>query len=292
MSYPPSDTYVPSARGGAQVPQLVGQRVEAARAYAASAGWTIHVNDVEPATKGQPDGFVLRQVPTAGAVAPTGSVLLVDVGRRRSLGEQYGTPLLGGVAAALAIVAVVFGLLWAGARSDGGSSDGLDVANERIAELEAQLEAASGDSGELVAELQRQLDAANVRVGELEAQVLDLTAQVEQSTATAATLTAERDALVLERDALTQRVAELEAEIGGITGAVVAMPDVIGQQQVTVEGFVEDEGLELVVQTVDGAETEQGDPLPDGTVVLQLPSPGTPLVAGSVIVITVVAAAP
>jgi len=292
MSYPPTDTYAPGARGGAQVPQLVGQRVEAARAYASSAGWTIHVNDVEPATKGQPDGFVLRQAPAAGSVAPTGSVLLVDVGRRRTFGEQYGKPLLGGVAAALAIVAVVFGLLWAGARSDGGSSDELDVANARIAELEAQLEVAVGDSGELLVGLQGQLDAANQRIAELDAQVADLFTQVEQAAAAAATITAERDALVTERDLLTQRVAELDAELGGITGAVVAMPDLSGQQQVTVEAFAETEELEIVVQTVDGAETEQGDPLPDGTVVLQLPEPGTPLVAGSVIVITVVAPAP
>ena len=292
MSYPPTDTYAPGARGGAQVPQLVGQRVEAARAYASSAGWTIHVNDVEPATKGQPDGFVLRQVPTAGSVAPTGSVLLVDVGRRRTFGEQYGKPLLGGVAAALAIVAVVFGLLWAGARSDGGSSDELDVANARIDELEAQLEVAVGDSGELLVGLQGQLDAADQRIAELDAQAADLLTQVEQAAAAAATITAERDALVAERDLLTQRVAELEAELGGITGAVVAMPDLLGQQQVTVEAFAETEELEVVVQTVDGAETEQGDPLPDGTVVLQLPEPGTPLVAGSVIVITVVAPAP
>lgn len=292
MSYPPSDTYVPSARGGAQVPQLVGQRVEAARAYAASAGWVVQVNDVPPATSAQPDGFVLRQVPAAGSVLPTGAVLLIDVGRRRSFGEQYGRGVLAGVAAALAIVAVVFALLWSGARSDDTGSDELDLANARIAELEAQLEIAAGDSGELVASLQGQLDAANARLAELDAQVADLTAQVDQVNTANQALTTERDALVVERDTLTQRVAELEAELGGITEAVVATPDWIGQQRRTVEDFVEAEELELVVQTVDGAETEAGEPLPDGTVVAQLPGAGTPLVAGSVVVITVVATAP
>ena len=84
---------------------------------------------------------------------------------------------------------------------------------------------------------------------------------------------------------------KLEAELGGITDAVVATPDWIGQQQVAVEEFVRQQSMELVVQTVDGAETEAGDPVQAGTIVVQLPEPGTPLVEGSVVVITVVAPA-
>jgi PASTA domain len=293
MGYDPIDTYVPGARGGAQVPQLVGQRVEAARAYAASAAWTVHVNDVPPATKDQPEGFVLRQVPAAGSVAPAGSVLLVDVARTRSFGEQYGKPLLGGVAAALAVVAVVFAVLWSSARSDAGVTDdgALDAADARIAELEAQVAdlAAGGDQGAVIVDLQAQLDDTTARLATAEAQVADLTAQAEQAGADGQALAAERDALVVERDQLVQQVAELEAELGGITEAVVAAPDWIGQQQVAVEEFVRQQSMELVIQTVDGAETEGGDPVAAGTVVVQLPEAGTPLVEGSVVVITVVA---
>jgi hypothetical protein len=295
MGYDPIDTYTPGARGGAQVPQLVGQRVEAARAYAASADWTVHVNDVPPATKDQPEGFVLRQVPAAGSVAPMGSVLLVDVARRRSFGEQYGKPLLAGVAAALAVVAVVFAMLWSSARSDGdgADADALVAADARIAELEAQVAdlAGGGDQGAIIIDLQARLDDTTARLATAEAQVADLTAQVEQAGADGQALAAERDALVVERDQLVQRVAELEAELGGITDAVVATPDWIGQQQVAVEEFVRQQSMELVVQTVDGAETEAGDPVQAGTIVVQLPEPGTPLVEGSVVVITVVAPA-
>jgi hypothetical protein len=295
MGYDPIDTYVPGARGGAQVPQLVGQRVEAARAYAASADWTVHVNDVPPATKDQPEGFVLRQVPSAGSVAPAGSVLLVDVARRRSFGEQYGKPLLAGVAAALAVVAVVFAMLWSSARSDGdgADADALAAADARIAELEAQVTdlAGGGDQGAIIIDLQTRLDDTTARLATAEAQVADLTAQIEQAGADGQALAAERDALVVERDQLVQRVAELEAELGGITEAVVATPDWLGQQQVAVEEFVRQQSMELVVQTVDGAETEAGDPVLAGPIVVQLPEPGTPLVEGSVVVITVVAPA-
>ncbi len=295
MGYDPIDTYVPGARGGAQVPQLVGQRVEAARAYAASADWTVHVNDVPPATKDQPEGFVLRQVPAAGSVAPAGSVLLVDVARRRSFDEQYGKPLLAGVAAALAVVAVVFAVLWTSARSgdDGSDADALAAADARIAELEAQVAelAGDGDQGAMIVELQAQLDDVTARLATAETQVTELTAQLEQAGADAQAVAAERDALVVERDLLVQQVAELEAELGGITEAVIAAPDWIGQQQVAVEEFVRQQSMELVVQTVDGAETEAGDPVPAGTVVVQLPEAGTPLVEGSVVVITVVAPA-
>ena len=295
MGYDPIDTYVPGARGGAQVPQLVGQRVEAARAYAASANWTVHVNDVPPATKDQPEGFVLRQVPAAGSVAPAGSVLLVDVARRRSFDEQYGKPLLAGVAAALAVVAVVFAVLWTSARSgdDGTDADALAAADARIAELEAQVAdlAGGGDQGAMIVELQAQLDDVTARLATAETQVSELTAQLEQAGADAQAVAAERDALVVERDELVQQVAELEAELGGITEAVIAAPDWIGQQQVAVEEFVRQQSMELVVQTVDGAETEAGDPVAAGTVVVQLPEAGTPLVEGSVVVITVVAPA-
>lgn len=295
MGYDPIDTYVPGARGGAQVPQLVGQRVEAARAYAASADWTVHVNDVPPATKDQPEGFVLRQVPAAGSVAPAGSVLLVDVARRRSFDEQYGKPLLAGVAAALAVVAVVLAVLWTSARSgdDGSDADALAAADARIAELEAQVAelAGDGDQGAMIVELQAQLDDVTARLATAETQVTELTAQLEQAGADAQAVAAERDALVVERDQLVQQVAELEAELGGITEAVIAAPDWIGQQQVAVEEFVRQQSMELVVQTVDGAETEAGDPVPAGTVVVQLPEAGTPLVEGSVVVITVVAPA-
>jgi uncharacterized coiled-coil protein SlyX len=294
MGYDPIDTYTPGARGGAQVPQLVGQRVEAARAYAASASWTVHVNDVPPATKEQPEGFVLRQEPAAGSVAPPGSVLLVDVARRRSFDEKYGKSLLAGVAAALAVVAVVFAVLWTSARGeDDVDTDALTAADARIAELEAQVAdlAGGGDQGAIIIDLQARLDDTTARLATAEAQVADLTAQVEQAGADGQALAAERDALVAERDQLVQRVAELEAELGGITEAVVATPDWIGQQQVTVEEFVRQQSMELVVQTVDGAETEAGDPVPAGTVVVQLPEPGTPLVEGSVVVITVVAPA-
>ena len=111
MSYEPMDTYLPSARGGAAVPQLVGQREEAARSYAASAGWTVLVRHVVPPRR-QPAGFVVRQEPAAGSVAPVGAVLVVDVSRRPRLGDRYGRALLAGASAAFAVTTGVFASLW------------------------------------------------------------------------------------------------------------------------------------------------------------------------------------
>lgn len=111
MSYEPRDTYVPGAQGGAQVPQFVGQREEAARSYATSAGWTIVVRHV-PVARRQPDGFVVHQAPAAGAVAPIGAVLAVDVSRHRRAGEQHGRAWLAGACLALAVTTGVFAALW------------------------------------------------------------------------------------------------------------------------------------------------------------------------------------
>ncbi|MFN8022947.1 MAG: PASTA domain-containing protein [Acidimicrobiales bacterium] len=132
MTYEPTDTYLPSASGGAQVPQLVGQRVEAARAYAASAGWSVHERTV-PAPKGQPSGFVVRQEPSAGAISPRGAVLLVDVAKRTHGDGEWSRAVLGGVATAAAVVAGVFASLWLSERADHDTTrDQLDAARDEL----------------------------------------------------------------------------------------------------------------------------------------------------------------
>jgi beta-lactam-binding protein with PASTA domain len=137
MSYQPSDTYLPSAHGGAQVPQLVGQRVEAARSYGASAGWSVHERPVA-APKGCPAGFVVRQEPAAGSIAPMGAVLLVDVARRSRGDAEWSRAMLGGIATAAAVAAGVFASLWLSERQD---HDG----------TRAELESARADLDDLAA---------------------------------------------------------------------------------------------------------------------------------------------
>jgi hypothetical protein len=287
MTYSPVDSF---SRGPVPLPNLVGSRVEAALEYGRVNGWTMHERPIDPVTKDQPDGLVVAQQPQAGVVLDGGDVVLIDVIRRVPYAKKHAVGLLSGLALVLAALAVVFGAVLL---SDDGSSSSaeLDAANARIAVLEAQVAAAAGGDGALVTTLQQQLAAATARADAAEQQLADVTAKLDQATADLATVTAERDALVAERnalvaerDALLQQVADLQAQLGGITSQVVATPDFIGQQQVAVEEFVRINSLVLVVEET---ETVVGPPVEQGTVVGQVPAPGTPLVKGSAVVITV-----
>ena len=111
------DIFVSSARSSAEVPQLVGQRVEAARAYAASAGWSLHVRPVAT-DRQRPAGFVVAQQPPPGHHAASGAVLVVDVATPRRLDDRRARAVLGGVATGLAVVAGVFASLWLDERAD------------------------------------------------------------------------------------------------------------------------------------------------------------------------------
>jgi septal ring factor EnvC (AmiA/AmiB activator) len=219
-----------------------------------------------------------------------GDVVLIDVIRRVPYAKKHAVGIVSGLALVLAVLVVVLGAVLL---SDDGSSSSaeLDAANARIAVLEAQVAAAAGEDGALVTQLEQQLADATARADAAEQQLADVTAKLDQATAALATVTAERDALVAERnalvaerDALLQQVADLQAQLGGITSQVVATPDLIGQQQVAVEEFVRINSLVLVVEET---ETVVGPPVEQGTVVGQVPAPGTPLVKGSAVVITV-----
>jgi len=280
MTYSPVDSF---SRGPVPLPNLVGSRVEAALEYGRVNGWTVHERPIDPVTKDQPDGLVTAQQPQAGVVLDGGDVVLIDVIRRVPYAKKHAVAIVSGLALVLAVLVVVLGAVLL---SDDGSSSSaeLDAANARIAVLEAQVAAAAGEDGALVTELQQQLAAATARADAAEQQLADVTAKLNQATTDLATVTAERDALVAERDALLQQVADLQAQLGGITSQVVATPDFIGQQQVAVEEFVRVNSLVLVVEET---ETVVGPPVEQGTVVGQVPAPGTPLVKGSAVVITV-----
>jgi beta-lactam-binding protein with PASTA domain len=264
----------------------VGSRVEAALEYGRVNGWTVHERAIDPVAKEQPDGLVVAQRPQAGVVLDGGDVVLIDVIRRVPFATKHAIGLLSALALVLAVLAIVFGAVILTDDGSSSSSTELDAANARIADLEAQVLAASGDEAAIVATLQQQLADATTRAEAAERQLAEVTATLEQTNADLAAVTAERDTLILERNALLQQVADLQAEIGGITAQVIATPDVTGQQQVAVEEFVRLNSLELVVQEV---ETVEGPPVERGAVVAQVPVPGTPLVKGSVIVITVYA---
>jgi hypothetical protein len=281
MTYSPVDSF---SRGPVPLPNLVGSRVEAAVEYGRVNGWTVHERPIDPVTKDQPDGLVIAQQPQAGVVLDGGDVVLIDVIRRVPYGKKHAVGLLSGLALVMAALAVVFGAVLITDNSSTSSSAELDAANARIAVLEAQVDAAAGEDGELVTQLQQQLADATARADAAEQQLADVTAKLAQATTDLATVTAERDALVAERDALLQQVADLQAQLGGITSQVVATPDFIGQQQVAVEEFVRINSLVLVVEET---ETVVGPPVEQGTVVGQVPAPGTPLVKGSAVVITV-----
>lgn len=279
MTYPTTGSF---AAGPAALPNLVGGRVEAALEYGRMNHWTVHERQTEPVTKDQPDGLVIQQQPAAGAVLDPGDVVLVDVIRRTPFSVKYAAKIWGSIAVVLAVLAAVF--LAVIITNDGGddtSAAELVVAQARITELEAQVAAAAGSEADLVATLQAQLAEATARAEQAES---DLAAQTEANAAAIATLTAERDALLVERDQLLQRVAELEAELGGITAQVIATPDVVGQQRVAVEEFVRLNSIELVIEEVD---TVDGEPVEPGTVVAQVPAAGIPLVKGSALVIVV-----
>ncbi|MEN9506793.1 MAG: hypothetical protein RI958_2719 [Actinomycetota bacterium] len=279
MTYPTTGAF---AAGPAALPNLVGGRVEAALEYGRMNSWTVHERHTEPVTKDQPDGLVIAQQPAAGAVLDPGDVVLVDVIRRVPFAAKHAATIWGSIAAVLAVLSVVFlVVILAGDGGGDGDAAELAIAQARITELEAQVAAAAGSEAELVATLQAQLAEATARAEQAEA---DLAAQTETNAAAIATLTAERDALVVERDQLLQRVAELEAELGGITAQVIATPEVVGQQRVAVEEFVRLNSIELVIDEVD---TVEGVPVEPGTVVAQVPAAGIPLVKGSVLVITV-----
>ncbi|MEX1104634.1 MAG: PASTA domain-containing protein [Ilumatobacteraceae bacterium] len=280
MTYTPVDSF---SRGPVPLPNLVGGRVEAAFEYGRMNGWTVHERPLEPATKDQPDGLVVAQVPQAGVVLDGGDVVLVDVIRRVPFAKKHAVGLVTALALVMAALAVVFGAVLLTDDGSGSSAD-LDAANARITELEVQVAAASGNDGALVATLQQQLADATARADAAEAQVAEVQAKLDQATTDLATVTAERDALVAERDALLQQVADLQAQLSGITSQVIATPDFTGQQQVAVEEFVRLNSLVLVVQEVDVVD---GTPLEPGAVVAQVPAQGTPLVKGAAVVITV-----
>lgn len=287
MSYNPVDTF---SRGPAQVPQLVGERIEAARESANTHGWVLHVNELEPFNSSQPDGLVVAQRPSQGTMLAPGMVVSADVIVRRSIGDRYGRPLLAGVAAALGLVALVFGVLWAGARADADDANSaLAESNARIVELQDEVLTAAGDAGEQMAALEDDVAEARAEARRVQTELDAADAQITELTQAAADtelVIAERDALVLERELLVQRIADLEAELGGVTAAVIAMPNFVGTTQVGVIDFSAFNRLELVIQTVDEVD---GALVEVGTVMAQLPAPTTPLVPGSAIVVTVFA---
>jgi serine/threonine-protein kinase len=76
------------SRGGsgtaqAQVPDVVGQTEDAARAQIQNAGFTV-VSQDEPATDPSQDGAVVDEQPAAGTQAPRGSEITIYVGRSTS----------------------------------------------------------------------------------------------------------------------------------------------------------------------------------------------------------------
>jgi PASTA domain len=285
MSNSPVDTF---SRGPGQVPVLVGQGVDAARAHANQHGWILHVNQLEPFNRAQPNGLVVAQRPASGTMLPAGSVLLVDAIRRRSVGDKYGRPILGGIAAALLAVAVVFVSLWSGERSDNDADRAaLAAANTKIDDLEGELALAGGDADDRIAELQADLNAASAAAAAAEVRLDQANAKIDELTAAgveAEAVVVERDGLIQQRDLLTQRVADLEAELSGVTAAVVAMPDFVGTPREGVADFAAFNRLELVVQEVNVVD---GPPVEPGTVLAQIPAPSTPLIRGAAVVITV-----
>jgi septal ring factor EnvC (AmiA/AmiB activator) len=296
------------------LPPFVGQRIESALELGSRMGWTVHVTPVDPRMDDQPDGLVVSQKPMPGAPLAPGSVVLLDVVRRRSWMQRNQTGVLGALAALFALLALVFGVVALSSDDDGGEADGptqeeLDASNARIAQLEAQLAAAEGGDDELATTLQAQVDELNGQVATLQGQVDQLTADLEAANAALATATSERDQAVAdlatvtaerdqavadlatvtaERDAALQQVAELQAQLGGIQDSVTAMPSFVGSQLVAVEDFAEETSVELKVEEVDTAT----GPVAAGTVIEQLPAAGVPLVDGSVIWVQVYNPAP
>lgn len=278
-------------RAPSPLPSFVGGHVVQAVQHGQQHGWVVHERTVEPGARNQPDGLVVAQRPTPGVVLDAGDVVLVDVVRRTSALTRNATAIWATLAVLFLVAAVVLGVLLAVELNDDdvvADTTELEAAQQRITDLEAQLTAATGEDGELVATLQQQLQDATTRVAEVEAALADADERLEQATTDLEAITAERDQLLVVREQLTDRVAGLEAQLAEFVQPVALTPTLVGQQQVAVEEFVRVNSLQLVVQQTEDIPAEL-DPatVEPGEVVAQLPAVDTPLVRGSVVVVTV-----
>lgn len=165
-----------------------------------------------------------------------------------------------------------------------GSDESADLEAEvdRLTAANADLQ---GEVDELTAELEGQGTAGEERLAELSAENEELAADVEA-------LTEQVAALTTDNEDLTEQVADLEAEntrlqerieeiLTDIDEAMVATPDVVGGTSEEAAAIAAENNW-LLVQIPSAT-----DQVAAGTVVAQTPQPGTPMLSGAALVVSV-----
>lgn len=265
-------------------PLLTGSRVETAKEFGATIGVVVREFKVEPESGEQPDGLIVGQEPKAGVALPPGAVVAVDVVRRTPFFTKHGKGVFATLAFLCLAAAVGLGVVASTtskerddlqAQVDLLSSGPVDLANQ-VKVLTTALESTKDE----LQKAQTKVQDAEAALAASQQDLAEAQAQLEAETNQVATLTTERDNLL-------QQVADLQAQLGGITDSVIATPQFVGTQLVAAQQFADTEAVQLVVKTVNTSD----QPVAEGTVIEQFPSPGTALVKGSVIAVTVFSSA-
>ena len=254
---------------------LVGSRIERARAVAAAAGWELSVRAVDPEGGNQPDGMVVDQVPRPGTAMSPGSAVAVSVVSRRPWSSRHPAALAALAALVALLAGALVGLAVAAASDDEGETA---TATEPGGEVEAQVAQLSAANTELTGQvetLQAEIEALQAQVGELQAGNDELTAQVQ-------TLTAERDQARADLQAAQDTIASLEEAQAGAGAEFTVVESLIGTQVSAAQAYAENRDLELVVSETSTLPDDVNAAAP-GTVLEQAPEPGVRVGPGSVI---------
>lgn len=175
--------------------------------------------------------------------------------------------------------------LWSGTGDATGDSEELQATIDELTSENAELQ---DRADELAAELE-ELESAD---GDESAQLEELTAENEELTSEIETLTADVDRLTRDNEDLADQVSGLEEQntelrdrveeiLADIDAAVVSAPDLAG----ATVGFASSQAAEndwVLVQIPSAT-----DEVAPGTVLSQTPGPGTPMLSGSALVVSV-----
>lgn len=252
---------------------LVGSRIERARAAAAASGWELSVRPVDPEGGNQPEGMVVAQVPRPGTPMNAGSAVAVSVVSRRSWFARHP----GALAALAAVAALLVGAL-AGVAIAAASDDDEPEAMAPDPTVEARVAELSAANTELTTQvetLQAENQALQAQVAELQAGNDELTGQVQS-------LTAERDQALADLQAAQGTIAGLEEAVADAGDDLTVTESLVGTQLSAAQAYADNRNLELVVSETSTLPSGVSAAAP-GTVLEQAPQPGVPVTPGSVI---------
>jgi hypothetical protein len=205
-------------------------------------------------------------------------------GARPPVDPRHRRGRAGGVAAAAAAVALLAGLAlgWGAAVLLAGDNPPPVDADE-VAALQArldELEAANTVLGERVDEL----EAANAGLS-ARGQILELAAAEAEQARDAAI--GERDQALADLETARSTIATLEESLTAIDEAFSSTEALVGAQISEVRAYADNRQLQLVERETTELPPGMSPPVAPGTVVVQAPEPGTPVLPGSVVFVEV-----